>query len=126
MIDSIGGRQAVDAFARLAGHGTLVAVGHSSGEDTVFLYSALLGGTEAHDRSLVTFYLLGVPTLVEDLSWLAARVGDGTLDPGVAWRGSWDDVGSAVEAMLGRGLHGKAVVGAGCAGPGPDRVRAAR
>ncbi|MCZ0970594.1 hypothetical protein ACFU90_02230 [Streptomyces noursei] len=34
----------------------------------------------------------------------------GDLTPHLAWRGAWDDAAGAVDALLGRRLHGKAVL----------------
>ncbi|MEU2359662.1 hypothetical protein [Streptomyces noursei] len=34
----------------------------------------------------------------------------GDLTPHLAWRGAWDDDAGAVDALLGRRLHGKAVL----------------
>ncbi|MDF5754276.1 hypothetical protein [Spongiactinospora sp. TRM90649] len=48
--------------------------------------------------------------LDRDLTWLADRVADGALDPNITWRGGWDDVAEAVDALLGRRPHGKAVL----------------
>ncbi|WP_308252275.1 zinc-binding dehydrogenase [Pseudonocardia sp. KRD291] len=110
VVDSVGGPQLVAAFDRLCEHGTLVTVGHSSGDDVVFPYGALLGRPGAHDRSLVTFFLLSTTDLAPDLTWLATEVDRGSLDPGIAWRGPWDDIASATTALLDRTLHGKAVV----------------
>jgi NADPH:quinone reductase len=35
------------------------------------------------------------------------------VDPQVSWRGSWDEAADAIGAMLGRLLHGKAVLDIG-------------
>ncbi|MFF0492142.1 hypothetical protein ACFYTQ_24190 [Nocardia sp. NPDC004068] len=63
-----------------------------------------------HDRSIATFFLLACTGLGPDLTWLAARVADGTLDPSIAWRGDWTRVGTAADALLSRRLQGKAVL----------------
>jgi NADPH2:quinone reductase len=110
VLDMVGGRQLVDAYDRLAEHGTLVAVGHSSGDGEDFPYGALFGDQGKHDRSVVSFFLLGCPDLGRDLTWLANRVASGELDPQISWRGGWDAVATATEALLGRRLHGKAVL----------------
>ncbi|WP_235854915.1 hypothetical protein [Nonomuraea aridisoli] len=73
------------------------------------LVTGATGGV-GHDRSLVTFYLLDGSDLVPDLTWLAARVAVGDLDPGIAWRGGWERADEAIAALLGRRLHGKAVL----------------
>ncbi|TDD45275.1 alcohol dehydrogenase [Nonomuraea terrae] len=109
-VDNVGGAQLVAAFEKLAPHGTLVAVGHTTGEPETFPFGALVGDGGRHDRSLVTFYLLDGSDLVPDLTWLAALVAAGDLDPGISWRGGWQRADEAIAALLGRRLHGKAVL----------------
>ncbi|WBB58084.1 zinc-binding dehydrogenase [Streptomyces sp. WMMC500] len=115
VLDNVGGRQLVDAFAALRPHGVLVSVGRSSEADTVLSPEALRGDQGRHERSIRTFYLFGDPVadFSTDLAWLAAEVAAGRLDPGVRWRGPWTRYGEAVQALLGRRLHGKAVLDVG-------------
>lgn len=110
VIDMVGGPQLVAAFERLAAGGTLVSVGHSSGEPEVFPYGALLATDGRHDRAITTFYLLADSGLGPDLTWLAHQVAAGELDPQIAWRGGWERAGEAVRALVERRLHGKAVL----------------
>ncbi|MGG2459871.1 zinc-binding dehydrogenase [Streptomyces sp. RGM 3693] len=113
VVDLVGGGQLVDAYERLAEGGTLVAVGHSAHADETFPYGALFGDQGRHDRSLTTFFLLACTGLARDLTWLADRVAAGELTPHLAWRGTWEDAADAVDALLGRRLHGKAVLDIG-------------
>ncbi|MFC4560920.1 zinc-binding dehydrogenase [Nocardiopsis mangrovi] len=113
VVDNVGGGQLVAAFDRLAGGGTLVAVGHTTGEGEEFPYGALFGGQGRSDRSVVTFYLGGHTNLAPDLTWLAGAVAAGRIDPGISWRGPWDQASTAAELLLGRRLHGKAVLDIG-------------
>ncbi|GAA4980127.1 NADPH:quinone reductase-like Zn-dependent oxidoreductase [Nonomuraea thailandensis] len=113
VVDNVGGPQLVAAFDRLAAHGTLVSVGHGTGEAEVFPFGALFGDEGRHDRSVVTFYLLDGTDLVPDLTWLAARVAAGDLDPGISWRGEWKRADEAVAALVEGRLHGKAVLDVG-------------
>ncbi|WP_301125947.1 zinc-binding dehydrogenase [Streptomyces cacaoi] len=113
VLDLVGGQQLVDAFAGLRKHGTLVAVGHSAHQDETFPYGALFGAGESHDRTVTTFHLLGCTGLARDLTWLAARVAAGDLDVPTPWRGPWDRADEAIDALLGRRLHGKAVLDIG-------------
>ncbi|MFH8405722.1 zinc-binding dehydrogenase [Streptomyces sp. NPDC018019] len=110
VLDMVGGPQLVDAFAVLAGGGTLVAVGHSANVPEHFPVGALYGDHGRHGRSLTSFHLLECTGLAPDLAWLAARVADGGLDPQISWRGGWDQAAEAVAALLERRLHGKAVL----------------
>ncbi|GAA1284573.1 zinc-binding dehydrogenase [Saccharothrix xinjiangensis] len=109
VLDLVGGPQMVRAHGRLAGRGTLVSVGRSSGEPATFPSEAFEGmGT--HDRAITTFFLLDCPDLGPDLTWLAERVHAGSLDPNVTWRGSWREADDALSALVERRLHGKAVL----------------
>ncbi|WP_458689106.1 zinc-binding dehydrogenase [Nocardia tengchongensis] len=110
VVDLIGGGQLVDSYQRLAEGGTLVAVGHSAEQAETFGFGAFFGDQGRHDRSITTFFLLSCTNLAPDLSWLAGQVAAGTLDAGVAWRGDWNQIEQATEALLSRRLHGKAVL----------------
>ncbi|GAA4899623.1 zinc-binding dehydrogenase [Streptomonospora salina] len=114
-LDNVGGRQLVDAFAAVDAGGTVVSVGRSSEADAVFVPEALLGNAGRHDRSIRTFFLFSDPAadFSADLAWLSAEVAAGRLDPGISWRGSWTRCEEAVQALLGRRLHGKAVLDIG-------------
>ena len=117
VIDQVGGQQLVEAFRALRQHGTLVAVGHSSGEGESFAYGDLFGNGGRHDRSIVTFFLGSTmdfaPDLTWDLTWLAELVGNGSLDAEPAWRGGLEQAEEAALALLERRLHGKAVIEVG-------------
>ncbi|MFJ8625737.1 zinc-binding dehydrogenase [Kitasatospora sp. NPDC093550] len=110
VVDFVGGPQLVEAYAALGEGGTLVAAGHSAGQGEDFPFGALFGDQSRHDRSVVTFFLLACTGLGRDLGWLAHRVAAGDLDPGITWRGGWDDAAEAVEALRAGRLHGKAVL----------------
>ncbi|KAB2344402.1 zinc-binding dehydrogenase [Actinomadura rudentiformis] len=113
VVDMLGGDPLVAAHSRLAEGGTLVAVGHSTGEGETFPFGALFADQGRHDRSIVTFTLLAHRELAPDLTWLAERVAAGDLSPQISWRGPWDKVAEAADALLGRRLHGKAVLDLG-------------
>ncbi|MBU3865094.1 zinc-binding dehydrogenase [Streptomyces sp. 4503] len=113
VVDNVGGPQLVAAYDKLAAHGTLVSVGHVTGQPETFPFGALSGNEGRHDRSIVTFYLLDGADIGPDLGWLAERVATGDLDPQITWRGGWDRAEEAVTALLDRRLHGKAVLDIG-------------
>ncbi|MGA4851556.1 zinc-binding dehydrogenase [Streptomyces sp. G5(2025)] len=113
VVDMIGGRQLVEAYEQLEQHGTLVSVGHSGGDAEHFPHGALYGDQGRHDRSVVSFYLLGCTGLARDLGLLARQVASGALDPGTSWRGPWGEFGEAADALLDRRLHGKAILDIG-------------
>ncbi|MGA6162434.1 zinc-binding dehydrogenase [Amycolatopsis magusensis] len=109
VLDMVGGAQLVQAYDKLAEHGTLVSVGRSSGTGEVFPYGAF-EGMGRHDRSITSFFLLNHTGLGADLTWLAGLVAAGELDPHIAWRGSWADAAEAIDALRARRLSGKAVL----------------
>lgn len=112
VLDNVGGPQLVDAFTALESGGVVVNVGRSSDADAVFPPEAFRTIDGRHDRMIRTFFLLGDPAtdFSADLTWLAAEVTAGRLDPGINWRGSWTRYDEAAQALLGRRLHGKAVL----------------
>ncbi|MCT2589423.1 zinc-binding dehydrogenase [Streptomyces sp. N2-109] len=110
VVDLVGGSQLVDGYQMLAEHGTLVSVGHATDEREHFPARAFFGDQGGHDRTIASFYLAACTGLTRDLTWLAERVAGGGLDPQISWRGSWDGAAEAAEALLGRHLHGKAVL----------------
>ncbi|MEV4129623.1 zinc-binding dehydrogenase [Nocardia sp. NPDC049707] len=110
VVDLVGGTPLVDAYRQLSQGGTLVAVGHAAGEGETFPFGTLFGDQGRHDRTLTTFFLFSCPNLGPDLSWLAAQVAGGNLDPNIAWRGDWSRADDAIEALLSGRLNGKAVL----------------
>lgn len=110
VLDCVGGPQLVTAFDRLAARGVLVALGHVTGEPEHFPLGSFLGDGGRHERSIVTFFLFDGTPLAPSFEWLASRVAAGRLDPSISWRGPWEAAEEAVAALLGRRLHGKAVL----------------
>ncbi|KAB7842205.1 zinc-binding dehydrogenase [Streptomyces mobaraensis] len=110
IVDMVGGRHLVEGYARLAEHGTLVNVGRAALAPDTFPPGAFSGAPEAHDRALVSFFLLRCTGLDEDLTLLAGLVASGELDAQIAWRGTWDQAADAIDLLVGRRLHGKAVL----------------
>ncbi|MFH8368920.1 zinc-binding dehydrogenase [Streptomyces sp. NPDC018031] len=110
VLDMVGGEQLVTAFGKLTERGTLVPVGQSTGGGERFPLGAFWDEPGRHDRTIATFFLLTATGLGPDLTWLAHRVAAGDLDPQISWRGGWDQAAEAVDALLGRRLHGKAVL----------------
>ncbi|MFE3144986.1 zinc-binding dehydrogenase [Streptomyces scopuliridis] len=110
VVECVGGSLLVEAFDLLERDGVLVALGHVAPEPESFPPGALIAGPTRHNRSIVTFHQLDGAPLSPDLSWLSEQVTLGALTPSVAWRGSWHRIDEAVDRLLTRTLHGKAVV----------------
>jgi NADPH:quinone reductase len=104
-IDMVGGDTLVQTYQRLRDFGgTVVSVGRASRHNAVFPPNVLAGD----HRSMQTFYLYAdTQRLAEDMTWLATQVHTGQLDPGISWRGPWQEAADAVAALTERRLHGK-------------------
>ncbi|MFD6443939.1 zinc-binding dehydrogenase [Promicromonospora sp. NPDC060204] len=109
VLDLLGGTYLVQAFARLAPGGTLVALGHAAGQGEHFAYGDLFGDAARHDRSLTTFFLGAEPDLGPDMAWLAAEIHGGRLDPVVGAVRSWRELPDAFAAGVER-TSGKIVL----------------
>jgi NADPH2:quinone reductase len=94
----------VEAWQLLAPGGNLQSIGWASGEPAVFApYSTIGPG-----KSLSSF--LNEGDARQDLAALARFVADGSLSVEIGWRGTWDRIAEAVEALRGRYVRGKAVL----------------
>lgn len=104
VIDNVGGQQLADAFALLAEGGSLQSIGGTANEPTVFPPYATVGIR----RSIEAFTMGG--HLSGDLGYLVGLLAAGRLDPQIGWRGSWEHVDEAADALVGRQVAGKAVL----------------
>ena len=104
VIDNVGGPQLAAAFELLGEGGSIQSIGGTSGEPTVFPPY----GTVGMRRSIEAFTMGG--HLAADLGYLAALLAQGKLDPQIGWRGNWERVDEAAQALLGRQVAGKAVL----------------
>ncbi|MER6528865.1 zinc-binding dehydrogenase [Streptomyces sp. NPDC001508] len=110
VVDCVGGPQLVQAFEKLAPHGTLIAVGDVTLQPVHFPPGAFLGNDGRHGRSITTFHLQDGPLPGPDLTWLADRIAASDLTPQISWRGDWNQADEAIAALMARRLHGKAVL----------------
>lgn len=110
VIDTVGGRVLVAAFERLGRNGRLIALGHVTDEPEVFPAGVLLSRPGQDNRSVSTFFMPEATDFARGMSWLSREVADGAIDPGIAWRGSWNDVTTAIDLLRSRRLRGKAVL----------------
>ncbi|WP_166850117.1 zinc-binding dehydrogenase [Isoptericola sp. BMS4] len=112
VLDLLGGSHLVQAFARLAPGGTLVALGHAAGEEEFFGYGDLFGDAGRHDRSLTTFFLGAEIALGPDMTWLATEIRSGRLDPVVTAVRPWHELPDVFTAGTERS-YGKVVLTVG-------------
>jgi NADPH:quinone reductase len=106
VLENVGGPHLAAAWSLLAPGGSLQSIGWASGEPVVFApYSTFALGAA---RTLSSF---GDATEVgADLATLVSLLADGRLVAEIGWRGPWDRVAEAADALAGRRVAGKAVL----------------
>lgn len=104
VLDAVGGPVLVAAWGKLAPGGVLQSFGWASGEPATFEPY----GTVGPAKSLCAFQ--EPDGLAPQLRVLVALVAEGRLRVDLGWRGPWDRLDEAVDAMFGRRLVGKAVM----------------
>jgi NADPH:quinone reductase len=104
VIDNVGGPRLVEAWGLLAPGGSLQSVGWTSGEPAVLPPYSTVGPA----KSLTSFVNEG-PSDV-DLAVLVRLAAEGVLVVEIGWRGSWERVAEAAEALRERRVNGKAVL----------------
>lgn len=104
VLDNVGGPQMVAAWNLLAPGGSLQSIGWTSGEPAVFAPYSTIGPP----RSLTSFLIGGA--VGADLATLVRLLADGGLTVEVGWRGPWEEVERAAEALTARRVNGKAVL----------------
>ncbi|MGV9773734.1 zinc-binding dehydrogenase [Streptosporangium sp. NPDC003464] len=106
ILDNVGGPQLTAAWELLAPGGSVQNIGWASGEPAVFApYSFFSLGPSRSMNSFGDTTPFGA-----DLSTLLRFVADGRLLPEVGWRGPWEGVADAAQALLDRKIPGKAVL----------------
>ncbi|HEX2312953.1 MAG TPA: zinc-binding dehydrogenase [Thermomonospora sp.] len=106
VLDNVGGPQLVAAWGLLAPGGSIQNIGWASGEPAVFPSHSIFA--LGPSRSMNTF---GDATRFgPDIATLLGFVADGRLSPEVDWRGPWNRVTEAAQALLDRRIAGKAVL----------------
>lgn len=91
-IDVVGGPHLVAAYEALAAGGTVVALGHSAGEEEHFPLGAFTADHGAHDRMITSFFLGSEPGLEAEMAWLAREVHAGRLETGLQDVHPWTDL----------------------------------
>ncbi|MFC4910033.1 zinc-binding dehydrogenase [Actinomadura gamaensis] len=109
VIDMVGGAQLAAAYGLLTPGGSLQSIGWASGEAAVLPPGSTLG--RRSPTSITSVYNgAGVTDRPAQLKALLDLVATGRLRPRVSWRGPWDRVAEAADALAGRRLQGKAVL----------------
>ncbi len=112
IVDAIGGPVLGAALQRVAAHGTVVSFAATTTDPVSFPTRAFFG--RAHGATLHGLYVFDelehTRTGSADLRRLADLIAAGRLDPQIALTAPWTDAASAIEALLGRRVNGKAVL----------------
>jgi NADPH:quinone reductase-like Zn-dependent oxidoreductase len=109
VIDMVGGPQMVAAYGLLAPGGSLQSIGWASGESAVFPPGSTLG--RKTPISITSVYNGSGPSdRHKQLKALLDLTAAGSLKPAVGWRGSWEQIAEAAEALTSRSLWGKAIL----------------
>lgn len=106
VIDNVGGQQLADAYQRLSAGGVVVAVGMASKEPTTIDFEA---ARISHDRGRIETFNIAVP-LGPDLEHLVHLTDQGRLTVPIGWRDDWHGYEDAIQSLLHRKIHGKAVL----------------
>jgi NADPH:quinone reductase-like Zn-dependent oxidoreductase len=104
VLDNVGGPQMVAAWNLLAPGGSLQSIGWTSGQAAIFPPYSTIGPP----KSLTSFLIGG--QVGADLATLVRLLADGGLSVEIGWRGPWEQVAQAAEALVGRRVNGKAVL----------------
>jgi NADPH2:quinone reductase len=104
VLDNVGGPLLVAAWELLAPGGSLHSIGWTAGEPAVFPPYSTVGPP----KSLTSFLNQGAAG--GELATLVQLVAAGRLAVEVGWRGPWERVAEAAQALVGRRVNGKAVL----------------
>ncbi|MFE0099720.1 zinc-binding dehydrogenase [Streptomyces sp. NPDC059009] len=106
VLDNVGGPQLAAAWDLLAPGGDIQVIGWASDAPAEFApYSLFHVGTP---KTITTFG--DVHEVGSDLATLLGFLADGRLSAEVSWRGPWERVADAAQALLDRRVAGKAVL----------------
>ena len=106
VLDNVGGPLLAEAFALLGENGRAVSIGKASGANTeIDLEAERLKGV----RKQLEPFTVRTP-FGPGLDYLISLLAAGKIEPRIGWRGSWDRVAEAIEALLSRQVTGKAVL----------------
>lgn len=104
VIENVGGQQLVGAWQLLGEGGVIQSIGWTSGEEAVFPPYSTVG-----TRRAIEAFTKGRGDGA-DLEYLLRLMVEGKLRVDVGWRGSWQRIDEAVEALFARRVAGKAVL----------------
>jgi NADPH2:quinone reductase len=107
VLDNVGGPLLAQAFSLIERGGSLQSIGAASKEPTTIDFEA--ERHRASGRSIGVFVVMS-GAFGPDLEELLALLEKKQLDPQVGWRGDWEQIAEAADALLERRVAGKAVL----------------
>jgi NADPH:quinone reductase-like Zn-dependent oxidoreductase len=110
VLDNVGGSLLAKAFSLVERGGSLQSIGAASKEPTTIDFEA--ERRRASGRSIGVFVVMS-SAFGADLAELVGLLEKKQLDPQVGWRGDWERIGEAADALLERRVAGKAVLEVG-------------
>ena len=105
VLDNVGGAQLADALALLEPGGVVQWIGRAS----CMPLTLEVDDVERHPPWRLERFSVAAP-FGTDLAYLVGLLECGALDPQIGWRGEWSRASEAVDALLTRGVMGKAVL----------------
>lgn len=108
VIENVGGELLARAYELLEPGGIALSIGKASLESTTIDFER--ARLAAPNARIEAFNVGEGGGSGADLAYLAGLVAAGELDPQVGWRGGWERVDEAIEALRGRRVRGKAVL----------------
>ncbi|MEU7747140.1 zinc-binding dehydrogenase [Nonomuraea sp. NPDC049158] len=106
VLDNVGGNLLTEAFGALEDGGIALSIGWASREPTIIDFEEeRMKGVLKRLEPFTVAAPFGL-----DLAYLIHLLEKGELDPQIGWRGSWERVDEAIDALLGRRVPGKAVL----------------
>ena len=109
ILESVGGASLTAALNLVTPHGTIVAFGNSSGEDTPFNLYHLFGHEGMRLQTFFSYNPSMVTSISADLATLVTFVAEGKLTAPVGLENSWRELVPALAALQDRQIQGKAV-----------------
>jgi NADPH:quinone reductase-like Zn-dependent oxidoreductase len=106
VLENVGGPLLARSLALVERGGSVQSIGMASREPTTIDFER--ERRRAGSRRVEVF-AVGAG-FAGDLAYLVSLLDQGALDPQVGWRGSWDRVTEAADALLDRRVRGKAVL----------------
>lgn len=109
ILESVGGSSLEQAIAHVRPGGRIICFGNSSAAKTEFDMFAFFGAENASVETFFSYRAMAADEIGMNLAYLLGLVANGALEVRTTLL-DWNDPGSAVALLEGRGAHGKIVL----------------